>query len=77
MRPVWLLTRSGGREKKNNKHISLVSMNLPWKVKKKKGKRERKGGRGGKREPTTRQVKERGKPLVLAALYPVVSLKQE
>lgn len=44
MRPVWLLTRSGGREKKNNKHISLVSMNLSWKVsKKKKMKKAKKG----------------------------------
>lgn len=29
---VVTLPGSGGREKKNNKHISLVSMNLPWKV---------------------------------------------
>lgn len=31
MRPVWLLIGVEA-ERKNNKHISLVSMNLPWKV---------------------------------------------
>lgn len=55
MRPVWLLTRSRGRQRKKNKHISLVSMNLPWKKfqpkkkkrkRKKKRERERKRGKG-------------------------------
>lgn len=73
MRPVWLLTRSRGRQKKNNRHVSLVAMNLPWKKfqPKKKKKEEKKKAREGKREPTARQVSGRGKPDLLAALYPV------
>lgn len=72
MRPVWLLTRSRGRQKKNNRHVSLVAMNLPWKnFQPKKKKEEKKKAREGKREPTARQVSGRGKPDLLAALYPV------
>lgn len=47
-------------------------MNLPWKkFQQKKKKEEKKKAREGKREPTARQVSGRGKPDLLAALYPV------
>ena len=45
--------------------------------KKKKKRKKRKEGEGERESPQPDRFKERGKPLVLAALYPVVSLKQE
>ena len=45
--------------------------------KKKKEKEKGKEGEGERESPQPGRFKERGKPSVLAALYPVVSLKQE
>lgn len=79
MRPVWLLTRSRGRQKKNNRHVSLVAMNLPWKKfqPKKKKKEEKKKAREERESPQPDRFQAEGSQICSLLSIQLVSLKQE
>lgn len=73
IRPVWFPTVSGGKEKKKNKQITLVSIDFLQKV---LGMKKKKAGGWG--EKKRRQVyRRRAVCSALSHRSPVVSLKQE